>query len=148
MPELRSGGVVLTNPNMVKIHNKPELIHLRKKLRNNGTCAEAVMWNILKHSQIGGLKFRRQHSIGPYVADFYCPEIKLALELDGHYHQTPEGKKHDLRRDQYFSSLGITTLRFENFWVFDRARDIVDAILDLKNEKISQGVNVHDDPDL
>jgi very-short-patch-repair endonuclease len=133
---------------MVKIHNKPELTHLRKKLRNNGTCAEAVMWNILKNSQIGGLKFRRQHSIGPYITDFYCPELKLALELDGYYHQTPEGKEHDLRRDQYFYNLGIATLRFENKWVFERARDIADAILDLKKERMSHGIDVDDHPDL
>ena len=105
------------------------------------------MWNILKHRQVGGLKFRRQHSIGPYVADFYCPELKLALELDGYYHQTLEGKEHDLKRDQYFYNLGIITLRFENRFVFDRARDITDAILDVKKERMSEGIHVNDDAD-
>jgi very-short-patch-repair endonuclease len=132
---------------MVKIHNKPELIHLRKKLRNNGTCAEAVMWNILKHSQVGGLKFRRQHSIGPYVADFYCPELKLALELDGHYHTTPAGMEHDYRRDQYFLQQGITTIRFENRWVFEYPRDIADAILDFRDKVESERVDINDHPD-
>jgi very-short-patch-repair endonuclease len=131
---------------MVKIHNKPELIHLRKKLRNNGTSAEAVMWNILKRSQVGGLKFRRQHSIGPYVADFYCPELKLALELDGHYHTTPAGMEHDYRRDQYFLQQGITTIRFENRWVFEYPRDIADAILDFRDKAESERINVHNNP--
>jgi very-short-patch-repair endonuclease len=133
---------------MKRINNRHELIGLRKKLRNKGTCAEAVMWNILKHSQVGGLKFRRQHSIGPYVADFYCPELKLVLELDGHYHQTPGGKEHDRRRDQYFCGLGITTLRFENEWVFDRAWDIADAILDFRNIVESEGININNHPNL
>ena len=132
---------------MVKVHNKPELLPLRKKLRNNGTCAEAVMWNMLKQSQVGGLKFRRQHSIGPYVADFYCPKLKLALELDGYYHFTPEGIEHDRARDRYFDDLGITTIRFENQMVFDYPGEIMDTILDFKRNAQSERVHIDNNPD-
>jgi very-short-patch-repair endonuclease len=64
-------------------HNSPILKPVRKKLRKNLTPAEARMWSYLKSAQFNGLKFRRQHSIGPYIVDFYCPALRLALELDG-----------------------------------------------------------------
>ena len=59
---------------MTKLYNRRELKTKRKALRNNSTKAEIILWRYLKHSQLGGLKFRRQHSIGPYIVDFYCPE--------------------------------------------------------------------------
>ena len=55
----------------------------RNSLRNNSTAAESTLWKVLRNKQIEGLRFRRQHSIGPYIMDFYCPEIKLCIELDG-----------------------------------------------------------------
>ena len=55
----------------------------RKKLRNNLTPAEAALWNLLKNSQLEGRKFRRQHSVGFYILDFYCPSERMAIELDG-----------------------------------------------------------------
>jgi very-short-patch-repair endonuclease len=72
------------------------------------------------------------------------PGLKLALELDGYYRQTPEGKKHDRRRDQYFYNLGITTLRFENKWVFERSRDIADTHFEYKAKVVSERVNIND----
>ena len=56
--------------------NKSELTDLRKELRNHSTPAEATLWRLLKSSQISHLKFRRQHSVGPYIIDFYCPKLK------------------------------------------------------------------------
>ncbi|WP_143525188.1 endonuclease domain-containing protein, partial [Labilibacter marinus] len=63
--------------------NRPELIKKRKQLRNNSTPAECELWNYLKGKKVCRLKFRRQYSVGKYVLDFYCPELKLAIELDG-----------------------------------------------------------------
>jgi hypothetical protein len=62
----------------------------RKKLRNHSTYTEVLFWNRIKGRKVGGLKFRRQHGIGKYIVDFYCPEIKLAIELDGLIHNTVE----------------------------------------------------------
>ena len=69
----------------MKINNLLSLKPIRKELRNHGSPIEAVLWNHLKNSQTGE-KFRRQHSVGPYILDFYCPRIKLAIELDGSNH--------------------------------------------------------------
>ena len=67
------------------IHNNKTLADRRKELRNNATPQEAILWQHLKDSNFG-CKFRRQHSIGPYIVDFYCPSKKLIIELDGSQH--------------------------------------------------------------
>lgn len=102
-----------------RIHNKTERKSFRKQLRNNGTSAEAVLWIQLKQKQLDGRKFRRQHSIGNYIVDFYCPEEKLAVELDGEDHFWEEGVHHDYQRSHYLVSLGISVIRFENKCVFE-----------------------------
>ncbi len=87
-----------------RIHNKPELKQFRKKLRNNSTSAEAILWTYLKQKQLEGRKFRRQQSIGHYIVDFYCPAEKLVIELDGADHFWEEGIQHDFNRTEYFNS--------------------------------------------
>jgi very-short-patch-repair endonuclease len=74
-----------------KIKNIPSLTEKRKALRNNLTSAEATLWLCLKNKQLEGKRFRRQFSIGNYIVDFYCPEQKLAIELDGQGHFTVQG---------------------------------------------------------
>jgi very-short-patch-repair endonuclease len=96
------------------IHNRVELKNFRKFLRNNCTQAESILWNYIKGRQLDGRKFRRQHSVGSYILDFYCPEEKLAIELDGAHHFTPEGMARDEKRTQYLNTLNINVLRFEN----------------------------------
>ena len=100
--------------NQIKIHNRKSLVELRKDLRNNLTPAEAVLWTALQKRKIDGRKFRRQHSIGKYIVDFYCPSEKLVIELDGSDHYTPEGSDYDEKRDAYLYGLGVRVLRFEN----------------------------------
>ena len=69
---------------------------------------------MLKDSKLAGYKFRRQHSIGYYIVDFYCPSGKLAIELDGSQHYTDEGISNDKERDEHLKLLGINVLRFRN----------------------------------
>src|SRR2546426_52286 len=71
----------------------------RKQLRNSLTIAEAVLWKNLKDSQLSRKKFRRQESIGPYIADFYCPESRLIVELDGSGHYQVGGAEYDAGTD-------------------------------------------------
>ena len=78
------------------------------------TEAELVLWEVLKGKKLKGRKFRRQFSIGYYIADFYCPSERLVIELDGQHHYTPEGKKRDLERDENLEELNIKVLRFKN----------------------------------
>ncbi len=102
-----------------QINNRPELKQNRKDLRNNLTPAEAKLWTLLKSKQLEGRKFRRQHSVGNYILDFYCPTEKLAIELDGAHHFTEDGMKYDEERTAHLNSVGIRVVRFENRLVFD-----------------------------
>ena len=122
-----------------KVMNKKELKLFRTNLRLNLTSAEARLWTYLKNKQVGGLKFRRQHSIDDIIVDFYCPELLLAIELDGDYHYHGLKSEMDYERDkQLFERYGIRVLRFENHIVFDNPDAIILAILhekELKNIK-------------
>jgi very-short-patch-repair endonuclease len=104
---------------MQQVHNRESLQPARNELRNTLTPAEASLWKSLRRSQMSGKKFRRQHSVGPYILDFYCPECRLAVELDGQEHFYPKGWDHDLRRTEYLEGLDIRVLRFENRDVFE-----------------------------
>lgn len=97
-----------------KLNNKSSLKEIRRALRNNPTVAEYRLWQYLKNSKLNGKKFRRQHSFGNIIMDFYCPSEKLAIELDGAPHFTEEGKISDQERDQILKSYGIQVLRFTN----------------------------------
>ena len=109
-------------------HNEKELEEKRRYLRNNSTSAEATLWKLIKGRQLQGRKFRRQFSIDFYILDFYCPEEKLAVELDGHHHFTPEGQIHDERRDAFLAEKGIQTIRIENKKVFNNTGQVLDYI--------------------
>lgn len=100
----------------------------RKSLRNNSTAAECTLWKVLKNRQIEGLRFRRQHSIGPYIMDFYCPEIKLCIELDGEPHDNSEQYNADMERTKYINEEGITVLRFSNNVVFKNIEVVTESI--------------------
>ncbi len=75
------------------------------------TPPEARLWQVLKGRQLAGLKFRRQHPIGPYVLDFYCPEAKLAVEVDGLGHFDPDQSVRDRQRDDWLQRQGLAVLR-------------------------------------
>ena len=112
-----------------KISNSKAGLERRRQLRNALAPAEAALWILLKGKALDGIKFRRQHGVGPYVLDFYCPEHRICIEMDGAPHFTAEGTKADERRDEYLESLGIQVLRFENHTVFYDPNWIVQAIL-------------------
>ncbi len=107
-------------------HNKPYLTSYRKYLRNHATPAEAYLWRFLKQAQLDGRKFRRQHSIGNYIVDFFCYEEMLAIELDGEVHNTQI--KEDEERDQNLNNQGIRIIRFENRFVFEHLDQVLDEI--------------------
>ena len=113
-----------------KIFNRKPLKQFRKELRTNLTPAEAVLWTSLQRKQLEGRKFRRQHSIGNYIVDFYCPSEKLAIELDGAEHFTPEGSDADEARDLFMANLGIKVLRYENRDIYN---DLEAVLEDIKN---------------
>ena len=110
------------------LHNRKYLESRRKRLRNEGTKAEAVFWNYVKGKQLDGRKFRRQHSIGNYIVDFYCPGEKLIIELDGSVHDTEERVALDRIRQEYLEALGFTVLRFRNEEVFQATQVVLAKI--------------------
>jgi very-short-patch-repair endonuclease len=100
-----------------------------RALRKKQTPAEEVLWYLLRDRQLAGLKFRRQHQIGDYIVDFFCPEYGLVVELDGAVHEASDRKKKDAKRDAYLRSLGHTVLRFTNAQVFDDTEGLLREIV-------------------
>jgi len=90
------------------------LIEFASKLRQDATDPEALLWACLRGRRMNKRKFRRQHPVDPYVLDFCCADLKLAIELDGGQHNTTEGNQHDKAREAFLRSQGIETLRFTN----------------------------------
>ncbi len=86
---------------------------LAKDLRRNQTPAEAILWDALRRNQ-SGRKFHRQRPIDRYIADFYCPQARLVIELDGPIHATPDRREYDEIRDQTLSAKGLRVLRLTN----------------------------------
>ena len=83
-------------------------------LRNNETDAEKLLWEKLRNNNLGGFKFRRQHPISLYIADFYCHKLKLIIEVDGEYHYTKDQIPKDEERTKILEFNGIRVIRFCN----------------------------------
>ena len=109
-------------------NTRPYLKTFRTELRKNLTPAEASLWKVLKRSQLEGRKFRRQHSVGDYILDFYCPAERLAVELDGQVHKSERAELYDHERKLFLNYYGILVLRFENFLVFDELEYVLGNI--------------------
>jgi very-short-patch-repair endonuclease len=110
------------------LNNVKYLKDYRKELRNNLTPAEATMWKYLQNSRLDGKKFRRQHSVGNYILDFYCPSEKLAIEVDGNSHDDDSAQIYDEQRTAFLNSKGIQVIRFENAEVFESEELICEEI--------------------
>jgi len=113
---------------MGRLFNRSRQTPLRQRLRTHGTPAEARLWTLLKNGQVGGRRFRRQYGVGPYILDFYCPAERLAVELDGAVHDTPERAAYDAERTRHLGRVGVRVLRFENRVVFEQPEGVVAEI--------------------
>jgi len=107
----------------------PKIFELAELLRGRMTEAEKILWEQLKKND-WQLNFRRQHPISIYIADFYCHQIKLVIELDGGYHENPEVKVNDQFRENDIKDLGISILRFKNEEVVDGVEIVLLKIKD------------------
>lgn len=108
--------------------NKPELKIIRKSLRTNGTPEEATLWRILKNKQLDGWKWRRQHSIGNIILDFYCPKAKLGIELDGNHHFLSGGQIADEFKTERLLDLGIRVIHIENKLLWQMPDTVLELI--------------------
>ncbi|MEM6432331.1 MAG: endonuclease domain-containing protein [Cyanobacteria bacterium P01_D01_bin.115] len=119
---------------MTELFNKSSELVKRRILRNNPTPAETKVWTRLRKRQVENCKFRRQYSIGAFVVDFYVPELKLAVEIDGSSHFSPDAIAYDREREQYLAVKGICVIRFTNEEVYQQLEQVVEAIA----QKVSQ----------
>ena len=110
------------------MNNSKNLKYFRIHLRQNLTPAEATLWTFLRNKKVKGRKFRRQHSVGGYILDFYCPEEKLAIELDGEIQNSIQASEYDFERDYFLDNHGIKVLRFENKMVFESILNVQSEI--------------------
>lgn len=108
----------------------PKLIEYARELRKNQTDAENLLWQLLRNRRIADAKFRRQHPIGNYIADFYCHEHKLIIELDGSQHHTEAGKAKDAQRDAFMAQQGLRVLRFDNRQMLTETEAVLQVIHD------------------
>jgi very-short-patch-repair endonuclease len=113
---------------MTQRYNKSTEKEKRRRLRQNQTKAEALLWQKLRDRQIEGLKFRRQYSVECFVLDFYCPALRLAIEIDGESHQSEEAAAYDRDRQAFIEALGIRFLRFTNQEVYEHLDAAIEQI--------------------
>ena len=99
-----------------------------RELRRTMTLPEGLLWQVLR-KRPAGFKFRRQHPLGPYIVDFYCPTRHLAIEVDGEVHSMGEQPAHDARRDEYMRLSGVRLVRFNAGDVMRNMDGVVRTIL-------------------
>jgi len=114
---------------MTELYNRTTEKDRRRELRRNMPDAEVILWSKLQRRQLLGYKFRRQFSVGPYVIDFYCPTLNLAVELDGDNHFRDGAKRYDKRRQEYIESVGIAVVRFLNTDVYDNLDGVLEVFV-------------------
>ena len=107
---------------------KPSLFRNAYQLRNNPTEAEKILWQYLKDRQIEGVRFRRQHSLKNFIPDFYGHQVKLAIELDGGYHNEMVQKLYDNDKDDILRNSGLTVLRYSNEEVIFEIEKVLNSI--------------------
>ncbi|WP_426618387.1 endonuclease domain-containing protein [Pseudomonas rustica] len=111
------------------MQTRPTLVQFSRQLRAQQTDCEHLLWQRLRSRQIANLKFRRQFPCPPYVLDFYCAELKLAIELDGGQHFETSGLIHDQRRTLYLYQQGIEVVRFSNLEVLQQMDAVLEQII-------------------
>jgi UDP-N-acetylmuramyl tripeptide synthase/very-short-patch-repair endonuclease len=116
-----------------------EALEFVRRLRNESTDPEQLIWSFLRDRRLQGQKFRRQEILGPYVLDFYCHELKLAIELDGGQHNNAEHAIRDQRRDAFLLEKGIRTLRYWNDDVLTRTETVLEDIWSQVSARMQEG---------
>ena len=121
----------------VKIPVNTELDKYAKELRKNMTTEEKIVWYQILKGRVP--KFHRQKIIGNYIADFYCPQLKLIIEIDGVQHYFEETSNYDAKRTEYFERLGFYVLRFDNSDVkkdTEEVRMIIDNVCNAREKGV------------
>ena len=114
--------------------HREQLIQSARQMRKEPTHAEALLWKKLRKKLVGGLKFRRQHIIHAFIVDFYCPQAKLVIEIDGSVHDFQE--EYDQERDAFLEASGYRVVRFKNDDVEEEMDLVLAEIYDLCMQRI------------
>ena len=114
---------------------KPKIFKFAEQLRGNMTGEEKRLWKFLRLKP-KEFKFRRQHPLGQYILDFYCHRAKLAIEVDGKYHELPKQKAQDERRTNEINQQGINLIRFTNEEVNYQFEKVINVINDYLEKDI------------
>ncbi len=113
---------------MTQYFNKAKEREKQRRLRNDMPAAEAVVWSRLRRKQVCGCKFRSQYNVGSYVLDFYCPALKLTVEINGDSHFVADANDYDQQRQAFIESFGIRFLRFTNKQVYENLEGVLQTI--------------------
>lgn len=109
-----------------RIRTPAQIQQRARELRREMTLAEKLLWSRLRNKRLDGLKFRRQHPLGPFIADFYCAAQRLVVEIDGDIHDLQPGR--DAARTEQFEQYGCRVIRFRNEQVLNDIEDVLAAI--------------------
>jgi len=112
--------------------------NLAKLLRKKMSPSECELWQCLRGKKLGGLKFRRQHPINFYIADFYCHQARLVVEVDGLIHNNEDQKRHDQQRTGIMKDFGIMVLRFSNDQVHKNLPKVLETIEKVAKTRIHE----------
>jgi len=110
------------------LYNNRDLRNRRRELRNNPTEAEKILWSRISRKQLNGMRFLRQYGVGPYILDFYCPKLRLAIELDGAQHAKDEARIYDKERSAYLETEDIRVVRFWNNEILKDVEGVISRI--------------------
>lgn len=113
----------------------------RQQLRNNPPQPEKILWQQIRNRQVCDVKFRRQHGIGLYIIDFFAPQIKLAIELDGNSHFYEGAAKYDENRTKFLSNLEINIIRFTNLEIASNLSGVMDTLVNTINKLLTTPSN-------
>jgi very-short-patch-repair endonuclease len=132
----RSGGGQVAS----RFNRTEEKTKRARNLRRAATHVEGRLWSKLRRAQLDGLSFRRQHSAGPYILDFYCPESRLVIELDGGQHSERAQRARDQRRTTWLQERGVTELRFWNNDITENLHGVLEHIRSVADDLRAGGM--------
>jgi len=113
---------------MTELFNRQSQKELRQSLRSEMPKAELLLWLEIRNKRLDGYKFRRQVGIGPYIVDFYCPSLRLVIEIDGDSHFEDGAEEKDKARQSFLEEKGIRVLRFTNTDVYQNIEQVMEGI--------------------
>ena len=114
---------------MTKLYNKRKFQEFRSELRGRMTKSEAILWKYIKNDRLG-FRFRRQHGIGNHIVDFYCPKLKLVIEVDGLTHAEEKVFEKDQRKEKFIKENSMILKRYSSDQIFN---DLDNTLMDIEN---------------